>query len=303
LFFLGILLLGALGGNAPMFFALVVVGLLVGAFFFLKSFSWFRQKRLIEDIPTSKIRSIAMGLVEVFGEVVPAEKVLKSPISNKDCVYYSYTVEEYLPFTKKDWKTIRTNERRIAFFLKDDTGTVLVDPHGSRIEVPPQVVFQTGIFTKNIPEKIKAYLESKGIKLKDSYGITRTFRFEESAILVKDNLYVMGKAEDNPLVEEASSKKSSADIIIRKARISDKSEREILRALRLKYMLGMFFGFLLIISSVCCILMQESLSALSRESGNYRYVIGYGFYFLFGIYILLNMFPVRLGIHKRKMRL
>ena len=46
-----------------------------------------REKRLIENILTSKIRSIAMGLVEIFGEVVPTEeKILKAvtflPIDN-----------------------------------------------------------------------------------------------------------------------------------------------------------------------------------------------------------------------------
>ncbi|MDD5086676.1 MAG: hypothetical protein PHV16_02895, partial [Candidatus Nanoarchaeia archaeon] len=58
-----------------------------GVFLFWEGIKTLKHKRLIENIPTSKIRSLAMGLVEIYGEVVPAYKeVLKSPFSNKDCV-------------------------------------------------------------------------------------------------------------------------------------------------------------------------------------------------------------------------
>ena len=68
-------------------FSYSAIGFFAGLFLFWKGFSWLKQKRLIENIPTSKIRSIAMGLVEIYGEVVPTqEKILKSPFTNKDCV-------------------------------------------------------------------------------------------------------------------------------------------------------------------------------------------------------------------------
>jgi hypothetical protein len=47
-----------------------VGGLLLGLYVFYRGFHHFRRKRLIENTPTSKVRSIAMGLVEIFGTVV-----------------------------------------------------------------------------------------------------------------------------------------------------------------------------------------------------------------------------------------
>ena len=66
-----------------------LVGLGIGVFLFYQGFKWMRQKQLIESTPTSKIRSLAMGLAEIFGEAIPSEgKILKSPFSDKDCVYF-----------------------------------------------------------------------------------------------------------------------------------------------------------------------------------------------------------------------
>ena len=44
------------------------LGALAGVYWFLKGFSLLRQKRLILNTPTSKIRSASMGLVEISGQ-------------------------------------------------------------------------------------------------------------------------------------------------------------------------------------------------------------------------------------------
>ena len=54
----------------------------------------FKKARLYEDIPTSKMRSVAMGLVEVKGEVEVGDQLNEEPIFNKPCVYYSIQIEK-----------------------------------------------------------------------------------------------------------------------------------------------------------------------------------------------------------------
>ena len=77
----------------------VIIGLfliLIGIVFFAIGLYFYKKKQLIADTPTSKIRSIAIGLVEIFGQVIPIqERVVKSPFTDKDCVYYNYKIEEY----------------------------------------------------------------------------------------------------------------------------------------------------------------------------------------------------------------
>ena len=99
-----------------------------GIFLFYMGFKWKKQKRLIEDTPTSKVRSLAMGRVEVFGAVQKARKIFQSPFSGTNCVWCKWMVEEYRRQGKHSrWVTIASGLLSDYFYLKDDTGSVSGD--------------------------------------------------------------------------------------------------------------------------------------------------------------------------------
>jgi hypothetical protein len=132
---------------------LSIIGIVVLIFAFRR----FHKYQLISDTPTSKIRSMAMGLVEIQGNISGTE-FIKSPFSKTDCVYYRYRIEEYRRHVSTDskgrktvshsWDTIASGERRAPFFAKDDTGEVYVQPRGAEINAPLKKVFyqRGGIF-------------------------------------------------------------------------------------------------------------------------------------------------------------
>jgi hypothetical protein len=244
-------------------FFYVIGGFFLGIFLFVKGFMWFRQKQLMENMPTSKIRSLAMGLAEVFGEVVPAEgKILKSPLSARDCVYYRYTIEEYRQSGKSShWATIRKGEDGTHFFLKDETGLVLVDPKGAKVDIPRDFLFESHM-GKDPPDTVRQFLKANNLSFEGwLFGINKKMRYSEYFIAPKDKLYIMGTASDNPFVEDATAKQGIEDIMITKGEhekfyyISDKSEREILGSLRLKAMGGIFGGALLAVGCLALILL------------------------------------------------
>jgi len=102
-----------------------IAGFLVGPWIFMKGFHWYSEKLLIENTPTSKVRSISRGRVELFGEVVLVNEnvFLKSPHSRANCVLYKYISGENEEFNST------------LFYLKDKTGKVLVDPSGAEIDI------------------------------------------------------------------------------------------------------------------------------------------------------------------------
>ena len=215
----------------------------------------FKNKRLIENIPTSKIRSIAMGLVEIYGEVVARkDNILKSPFSQKDCVYYRYKIEEYRSSGKSShWATIRKGSNYVYFYIKDDTGMVLIDPKDAKIDIPADNVFNSSI-GKDPSYKIQQFLQRENVRFEGSiFGINRTLRYIEFFIEPYDKLYILGTAADNPFVKDASTFKGVDDVIIKKGKhekfyyISDRSEYMILKRLRLIVNCGFVFGLLLII--------------------------------------------------------
>jgi|SRR3989338_2571260 len=226
-----------------------IVLLAGGLFLFFMGFRWLSQKRLIENLPTSKIRSIAMGLVEVYGEAVPLkEKTIKSPFSNRECVYYKYTIEEYRSSGKHSrWVTVKLGISSQHFYLKDDTGVVLVDPEGANVDIPVDFEFKSG-FGKDPDRRIQQFLKSNSLGFEGIFGMNKTMRYREYLIVPKDKLYIIGTADDNPIVEEATAKKGVEDVIIKRGAhnkfyyISDKPEKDVLKGFRWKVILGLFGG-------------------------------------------------------------
>ncbi len=238
---------------------------LLGIGFFWLGYSKFRLKRLIEDMPTSKMRSIAMGMVEVNGEAVPIKgRALKSPFSGNDCVYYRYSIEEYRHSGKHSrWVTISSGSERTPFFLKDDTGSVLVDPALAQIEIPADFRFQSGL-GKDPPAMIKNFLAAKNMSFEGFLGINRQMRYTEYYIAQKDKLYILGTAADNPHVAEATAKQGVEDVMIQKGKgsvfyISDKGEREILKGLRWYIAGGLGAGSAMMVIGLIVIFLNAGL--------------------------------------------
>ena len=108
-----------------------VLVLIIASFVFYKGFQVFRLKQLIEGTPTSKIRSAAMGLVEVHGKAVTLNPI-KAPLSGKDCLYWQVHFKGITRAAKgKDtprFLPIGEYTSDSGFYIQDDTGRILVDP-------------------------------------------------------------------------------------------------------------------------------------------------------------------------------
>jgi hypothetical protein len=94
-------------------------------------FYYLRLKRLVENTPTSKTRSVAMGMVEVQGRAV-RQYALVSPMSQLACVYYR--VRKYVRGDNANWRlSSETESGQVPFFLQDETGRVQVNPEGATV--------------------------------------------------------------------------------------------------------------------------------------------------------------------------
>lgn len=239
------------------------VGLGFGGFLFFNGIRWMRRKRLIENIPTSKVRSIAMGLVEIFGEAVPAEgKLMKSPFSGKDCVYYKYSIEEYRSSGKhSSWVTVKKGDSGERFYLKDSTGHVLVDPAGADVDIPKDYEFRTGL-GGGPPRTIIKFLDGTHLNHRTFLGFSKTMRFREYYIAPGDKVYVMGTAADNPFVEDGTRAEGVEDVMIKKGEhdkffyITDKPEKDLLKGLRWKVTGGILGGGFITVGSLFLLIMM-----------------------------------------------
>lgn len=88
-------------------------------------------QRRIEDTPTSRIRSLAMGLVEVRGRALRCY-ALVAPMTQTPCVWYR--LRRYRRDSGSHWRlTTEIDSSHVPFILDDGTGLVMVAPAGAAV--------------------------------------------------------------------------------------------------------------------------------------------------------------------------
>ncbi len=104
--------------------ALMATGAFWGGFYYL------RLKRHLENLPTSKARSVALGLVEVHGRARRKYAVV-SPMTQQPCVFYRLR-KLRRNHENQVWEEVSTTDcGPIPFAIEDDTGRLTVDPRGA----------------------------------------------------------------------------------------------------------------------------------------------------------------------------
>lgn len=103
---------------------LLAAGAFWGGFYYL------RLKRHLENLPTSKARSVALGMVEVHGRARRKYAVV-SPMTQQPCVFYRLR-KLRRNHENQVWEEVSTTDcGPIPFAIEDDTGRLTVDPRGA----------------------------------------------------------------------------------------------------------------------------------------------------------------------------
>lgn len=143
-----------------------------------------RKKRLIEDTPTSKIRSASQGYVELEGFAKAVDSsMLSAPLSGKPCLWYSYKIERHETSGKSSsWRTIESKQSKAFFALEDSTGLCYIYPEKADASSNWQDQWQG---KQRHPLK-----QDQGKGLLSAFG--GSYRYTESRIIEGDFLYGLG---------------------------------------------------------------------------------------------------------------
>lgn len=121
-----------------------------------------RDRRHIQDMPISKIGSIALGLCKIRGKALP-QTLIESPLSGRKCLFYK-CLSYYLDGYGARRNVHEEISKETPIFIADDTGYITI-----------------------LPEESESYL---GSPFKSSAASGK--RFEEWIILPGDQLIVLG---------------------------------------------------------------------------------------------------------------
>lgn len=173
--------------DAIIFFS--VSSILVVAWFFL-IFYFLKRARLIEDTPTSKIRSAAQGYVELVGAVSVGETgELISPLSDNPCVWFEYKVQRYNGGSKDSrWETINHGTSGLPFQINDKSGICTIHPDGADVITEHvRTWYGDSINLLEIKQRSRKSLFAKLNK--------NRYRYIERFIYIHDVIYALGYFE------------------------------------------------------------------------------------------------------------
>jgi Zn-finger nucleic acid-binding protein len=241
----------------------LVAGTVGGFGLFIYGWMIRERKRLIESIPTSTIRSLALGLVEISGQAQPEGSLLSSPFNGLPCVFYSYSVEKHVGSGKQArWETIAKGTSEQPFFVRDITGRVLVVPLGAELILPDERTSRSN-WLGELPPTTTTGLNRLGISTERWMG-SRTLRCRESFILPDEQVYVFGTAHEH--LDGRESVENVDRLYIGSSQdnefiISDRSEKALLSQLRWQ-MLACGVGGLTLAASCLIIIFKYYLTAV-----------------------------------------
>jgi hypothetical protein len=176
-----------------------LVAIVGGLYFFVVGFRLLARKRLLLSTPSSKIRSAAMGLVEVNGAAA-GPRTLPAPITGKPCFLYHTIAWQQRAGKKQDWEKVADETLHVPFFVDDSTGQLLIEPLGAELDLHRDFreEYAPSFFSSNlegVPPRVSVFLSRHGIIP------SRRLRIEERSIKPEDALFIAGTLTENPGVK------------------------------------------------------------------------------------------------------
>ncbi len=241
-----------------MIFALIPIFISLASLFWWRSVVLF--KRTVEDVPTSKVKGVFFGLNEVKGSV-KSDAPLQTYLTETPSVWYEWSISEHWKKTeryrdkdgnqktrtKSGWREVDSGGSFQSFFLEDDTGELLIEPEGAKVDAPSTMSFICG------PTDPLYYEKGPDRPIANS---THRRRFSERSLTPNEKLYILGPAKlrqeiARPMIAQSNEAKYYF--------ISSKSESQIIRSKNV-------WAFIIIIISFLSALVVPVV-AISVEAG------------------------------------
>jgi hypothetical protein len=148
---------------------------------------WLRIARLIEDTPTSRVRSAAQGYVELAGRGLPLDGTKNpAPLTQRPCVWWRYRISKKTERgsgsgRRQSWKTVASGTSALPFRLDDATGQCIVQPDGAEVVAGESTTWY-GDTPWPAGSPADGLMQFRG----------RHYRYVEERIYEHERLYVLG---------------------------------------------------------------------------------------------------------------
>lgn len=204
---------------------------ILGVLLFWYGTARYRTAQQILNTPTSKVRSAAVGLVELKGQVILNKKLI-SPISGRECAYYD------IMFMRHGGPLFNNPSKQVSsLYLDDGTGKVLVRIKDAAMAIRRYQTYRGSLKGKNaLDEKALKYIKGLDISQRQLLGNGDDIWIRETTIAEGTELYVMGTA--SPIQDAPKDAPANERLIIHRGLldrimvVSDEEETELFKEIR-----------------------------------------------------------------------
>ncbi|MBL1277537.1 MAG: hypothetical protein COB30_015755 [Ectothiorhodospiraceae bacterium] len=163
------------------FYLVLLVCSVVSVAGFIYAFILFCRFRIIEDTPTSRIRSAAQGYVELAGKGnnIDGDPII-APLSTTPCTWFRYKVEK---MNDRHSRVVESGTSEGLFALVGPTGRCVIDPDGATVIVKNKKVWYESSYPsrRNTPKSSHFFGRLGG-----------RYRYTEERMLPGEPLYAIG---------------------------------------------------------------------------------------------------------------
>lgn len=172
------------------------------------------HRRLIEDMPTTRLRAAAQGYVELSGtaRLFDGEPIV-APLSGRACCWYRCSIEQRERGDRGHdarWRRLEQDESTGLFMLDDGTGRCAVDPEGASV-TPSQRLVWYG--RSRIPPRPPGRRSRWAHLLDPLFG--GDFRYREETIDLGAPLYALGFFRTHGGAATPADTSSDASVLLR----------------------------------------------------------------------------------------
>jgi len=153
---------------------------------FVFAFVFLRRARIIEDTPTSRIRSAAQGYVELAGrgELMEGAPIV-APLTGTPCTWYRYKVEKT---GDRHSSVVESGSSDELFVLVGETGRCVIDPEGAVVTCRSKQVW----YERGYPSRRSGRSRHRGGLLGGLASFGGRYRYTEERMHPGEPLYAIG---------------------------------------------------------------------------------------------------------------
>jgi len=192
-------------------------------------------------------------IVQINGKAKKYKDVLKSPLEDKDCFAYDYSVEKRSRRRGRNgrrrtkWRTIEQGDDSVDFILEDDSGTAYIHTEDAEKLLDKETNYSMSN-SSSIPSTV-AQNNNLSFDLM-GFNFGQKLRLKEGTIQPDDEIFVIGKYKNrNPKNNETLEIDSNEKIYI-----SDKNTKKAIRTLMIKCGLYLIVGLMFVIIPIIVLL-------------------------------------------------